>query len=106
MNKILLKGGRNMGKNRYIYPAIFDYAEDGISVEFPDLPGCLTFGSSDEEALTMAKEAMAHHLYGMEEDSVSIPAPSKATDIKTESNQVVDLVEVWMPPFRNATYNS
>lgn len=106
MNKILLKGGRNMGKNRYIYPAIFDYAEDGISVEFPDLLGCLTFGGTNEEALAMAKEAMAHHLYGMEEDSVSIPAPSKATDIKTESNQVVDFVEVWMPPFRNATYNS
>jgi len=88
-------------KDRYIYPAIFDYAEDGISVEFPDLPGCLTFGSTDEEALTMAKEAMALHLYGMEEDNVSIPAPSKATDVKTESNQVVVLVEVWMPPFRN-----
>ena len=29
-----------MVKDRYIYPAIFDYAEDGISIEFPDLPGC------------------------------------------------------------------
>jgi len=91
-----------MEKDRYIYPAIFDYAEDGISVEFPDLPGCLTFGGTDEEALAMAKEAMALHLYGMVEDNVSIPAPSKVTDVKTESNQVVVLVEVWMPPSRNA----
>ena len=28
-----------MVKERYIYLAIFDYAEDGISIEFPDLPG-------------------------------------------------------------------
>ncbi|WCM62714.1 type II toxin-antitoxin system HicB family antitoxin [Paenibacillus polymyxa] len=30
-------------KNRYVYPAIFDYpsegSDDGISVSFPDLPG-------------------------------------------------------------------
>jgi|GEM_PF-5174517 hypothetical protein len=28
-----------MASDRYLYPAIFDYADDGISVEFPDLPG-------------------------------------------------------------------
>ncbi len=37
-------------KKYYVYPAIFNYADDGISVKFPDLPGCLTFGYSDEEA--------------------------------------------------------
>jgi len=94
-----------MAKDRYIYPAIFDYADDGISVEFPDLPGCLTYGNSDEEALAMAKEAMALHLYGMEEDNDPIPLPSKASEIKTNSNQVVVLVEVWMPPFRNEMKN-
>ena len=41
-------------KDKYIYPAIFDYADDGISVEFPDLPGCLTFGDSEEEAFMAA----------------------------------------------------
>lgn len=38
-------------QNRYVYPAIFDYAEGGISIEFPDLPGCLTCGHSEQEAL-------------------------------------------------------
>lgn len=90
-----------MHKDRYIYPAIFDYAEDGISIQFPDLQGCLTFGHNEEEAFVMAKEAMALHLFGMEEDNDPIPAPSKATSIKTKSNQVVVLIEVWMPPFRN-----
>lgn len=30
-----------MPKDRYVFPAIFDYGDDGISIEFPDLPGCL-----------------------------------------------------------------
>ncbi|SNS85345.1 hypothetical protein SAMN05446037_102420 [Anaerovirgula multivorans] len=29
-----------MKKDRYIYPAIFTYDNDGISVEFPDIPRC------------------------------------------------------------------
>lgn len=55
-----------MNKDRYLYPAIFDYNEDGIPVTFPDLPGCITFGTNDGEAVLMAKEAMALHLYDME----------------------------------------
>jgi predicted RNase H-like HicB family nuclease len=89
-----------LAKDRYIYPAIFDYADDGISVEFPDLQGCLTFGSDDEDALSMAKEAIALHLFGMEEDNDPIPVPSKASSIKVEPKQVLVLVEAWMPPFR------
>ncbi|WP_044481900.1 type II toxin-antitoxin system HicB family antitoxin [Paenibacillus antibioticophila] len=43
-------------KDRYVYPAVFDYADDGISIEFPDLPGAITCGDTDEEALYMAKD--------------------------------------------------
>ena len=28
-----------MKKDYYLFPAIFDYADDGISISFPDLPG-------------------------------------------------------------------
>jgi predicted RNase H-like HicB family nuclease len=90
-----------MPKDRYIYPAIFNYADDGISVEFPDLPGCYTCGDNDEEALRMAKEALALHLYGLEEDNYPIPEPSPVNKLKVEPNQVVVLVEAWMPPFRD-----
>jgi len=90
-----------MAKDRYIYPAIFIYADDGISVEFPDLPGCYTCGDTDEEALHMAKEALALHLYGLEEDGYPIPEPTPASKIKIEPKQVVVLIEVWMPPFRD-----
>lgn len=88
-------------KDRYIFPAIFDYSDDGITVEFPDLPGCVTCGDDDEEAMRMAKEAMALHLYGMEQDGDPIPTPSKIQNIQVEPNQAVVLIEVWMPPFRD-----
>src|SRR5690625_4208118 len=94
-----------MKKDRYIYPAIFDYADDGISVEFPDLPGCLTCGNTDEEAILMAKEAMALHLYGMEEDGETIPPPSPLTQLNLDTNRVAVLVEVWMLPFRSEMKN-
>ena len=87
-------------KNRYIFPAIFDFAEDGISVEFPDLLGCLTCGDTQEEAWRMAKEAMALHLYGMEEENLPIPEPSPISNIKTKRNQVIVLIEAFMPGFR------
>jgi predicted RNase H-like HicB family nuclease len=45
-------------KDRYIYPAILSFDADGISVEFPDLPGCYTCGSTQDEAYDMAKDAL------------------------------------------------
>ncbi|WP_337102350.1 type II toxin-antitoxin system HicB family antitoxin [Paenibacillus sp. YIM B09110] len=88
-------------KDRYVYPAVFDYADDGISVEFPDLPGALTCGDTDEEALCMARECMALHIYGMEQDGDAIPQPTRSIDVQTAANQTVVLIEAWMPPFRD-----
>ncbi len=94
-----------MKKDRYIFPAVFDYADDGISISFPDLPGCFSCADSDEEAIYMAKEALGLHLYGMEEDGDDIPVPTSINKINLESNQVVVLVEVLMPTVRQAVEN-
>ncbi|RNB59370.1 type II toxin-antitoxin system HicB family antitoxin [Brevibacillus gelatini] len=88
-----------------MYPAIFTYEERGVAVEFPDLPGCLTCGKDEEEAIKMAKEAMALHLYSMEKDNDPIPEPSNVKDINTEENEIVCLIEAWMPPFRDEMEN-
>ena len=92
-------------KDKYIYPAILTYADDGISIEFPDLPGCLPCASSTEEALNNAKEALELHLYGMEEDGDEIPKLTDIKEIKLEKNQVVILVEVWMGLIRDEIEN-
>lgn len=90
-----------MSKDRYIYPAVFHYAEDGISVEFPDLPGCFTSGDNEFEALSNAKEALELHLYGLEDDKMSIPSSSPIKDLEPEKNESIVLVDVWMIPVRD-----
>ena len=69
-------------KDTYIYPAVFDFADDGIGITFPDLPGCTSCAFSIEEAVHHAREAMGLHLYGMEEDNDPIPEPSDILSIK------------------------
>ncbi|MGG1618602.1 type II toxin-antitoxin system HicB family antitoxin [Paenibacillus sp. NRS-1782] len=45
----------------------------------------------------MAKDCLALHLYGMEADGDDIPEVSRLVSIKTEANQSVVLIDVWMP---------
>ncbi|UNO49063.1 type II toxin-antitoxin system HicB family antitoxin [Alicyclobacillus acidoterrestris] len=90
-----------MAQDRYVYPAIFDYADNGISIEFPDLPGCLPCGDITTEALKNVREAMALHLYEMEQDGDPIPEPTPINKLRVAENQVVVPVDVWMPPFRD-----
>ncbi len=95
-----------MRKDHYVYPAIFDYADDGISIFFPDLPGCLPCARTTEEAIRNAKEAMALHLYGMEQDGDPIPEPTPLDGLELESGQMPILIEVYMPMYREAVENS
>lgn len=88
-------------KDIYIYPAIFDYEKDGISISFPDLPGCFSSGNNDEDAVKNAKDALALHIYSMEEDKDIIPNPTPFSKIKLEKNQIVVPIEVWMPYHRS-----
>lgn len=50
--------------------------ESDFGVSFPDFPGCITAGSSLEEARKLAQEALEFHISGMVEDGDSIPDPS------------------------------
>ena len=94
-----------MKKNRYIFPAVFDYADDGISIEFPDLPGCFPCAHSDEEALKNAQEAMALHLFSMEKDGEEITEATPVPQLHPKSNQAIVLIDVWMPAFRDQMEN-
>ena len=92
-------------KDNYIFPAIFDFADDGISIEFPDLPGCLPCADTVEEAVKNAKEALMLHLFGMEQDNEEIPSPTSINKLKLEKNQSVVLIDAFMPPFRERQNN-
>ena len=59
------------------YVALLHKDKDSdIGVSFPDLPGCISAGSTIEEALSMAEEALAGHLDAMAGHGLEIPAPS------------------------------
>jgi len=59
-------------------------AKSDFGVSFPDFPGCITAGSSIDEAKDMAHDALSLHLKGMLEDGEDIPAPSKLEDIMAD----------------------
>ncbi len=94
-----------MDKNFYAYPAFFYYDDDGISIEFPDLPGCLPCAETTEEAFRNAKEALGLHLYGMEQDGDPIPAPTPVHDLRPEEGGIVTIVDVFMPSIRDRINN-
>ena len=91
-----------MLKNRYAYVAIFHYEEDGISIVFPDLPGCYPCAEKDntEQAITNAKEALGLHIWGYEQDGEDLPNPTNIREIKCEDNEIPILIEVFMPAIR------
>lgn len=92
-------------KDRYIFPAVFTEEKRGVSILFPDLPGCCPCADTMEEAFGNAKEALQLHLYGMEEDGEAIPMPSKASALRHAEGQSIAMIDAWMPPFREKMLN-
>ena len=90
---------------RYFYPAVFTY-EPGqeIAVIFPDLD-VGTSGENEDDALISARELLGCVLYGLEEDKEDIPVPTPLSNIHTEENERVVLVDVYMPSIRMAQIN-
>lgn len=86
------------------YLAVFEKSDDGYSVYFPDLPGCVSWGSSISQAQSMAREALELHLYGMEQDNEKIPAPSDNLQ-GLSSDDIVVLITAYPELFRDKYEN-
>lgn len=67
------------------YLAVFEPGKDGYGVYFPDLPGCISFGKTFEEAQLEATDALGLHIYGMEKDGESLPEPSKVPEVDPDT---------------------
>lgn len=71
-------------------------ADSDFGVSFPDFPGCVTAGSTLDEARRMAEEALALHIRGMVEDGEAVPAPSTLDQVMADDENrdgVVMLVQ-------------
>ena len=47
--------------------------EGGYTVTVPSLPGCVTYGGTLDESITMAKEAIALYIESLKEHGEEIP---------------------------------
>jgi predicted RNase H-like HicB family nuclease len=60
-------------------------ADSDYGVSFPDLPGCISAGSTLDEARTMATEALGLHLEGLNQDGDPFPVPSSLESIMADA---------------------
>ena len=59
-------------------------------VMFPDIAGCVAAGTTPDDALDNAREALAFHVEGMRQDKQKIPAPRSLDDIRVAKQDWVD----------------
>ena len=79
---------------KMIYTAVFHFEDDEYWVEFPDLPGCQSVGSSLAETLDNAREALGLYAITLIENKQEIPAPSEISKLSVEKGCFVSLVDI------------
>lgn len=91
-----------MGKtaNNYIFPATVAKESGNYGVYFYDIPGCIATGGTLDEALRMAKDGLALHLWGMEQDGDPIPSPTPFENIPLKKGETLCLLDVNMMDIR------
>ena len=89
----------------YLYYAIFNQADDGINVSFPDLDGAFTCGADMHEALYMAKDLLAGWLINAEDDNEVFPKPSAVSDIDLPEGDLIIPIEVNLKYYRERFEN-
>jgi predicted RNase H-like HicB family nuclease len=60
------------------FAIVIERGENNFSAYVPDLPGCISTGSTVEEIERNIREAIELHLEGMAEDGDPIPEPTTA----------------------------
>ncbi|GIL01297.1 MAG: HicB family protein [Alphaproteobacteria bacterium] len=61
------------------------HEEDGIfGISFPDFPGCVSTGRSEDEVLRKGAEALSFHVAGMVEDGDPVPIPRSIAELRAD----------------------
>jgi len=58
------------------YLIVIEPTETGFSAYSPDLPGCVSTGSTEEETKNNMQEAIEFHLEGLKQEGLDVPQPS------------------------------
>ena len=77
-----------------IYPAIFHYEDNSYWVEFPDLPGCQTYGESISDTLMNAREALSAYCAALLAQKKPLSEPSEINKLHiTDTDSFITLVD-------------
>ncbi len=72
--------------------AIHKDADSDYGVSVPDLPGCISAGSTFSEALSMVKQAIELHLEALLDDGLEIPDPTTDFDSLRSNSDYADAI--------------
>lgn len=88
------------------YLAVMEPSKDGgYAVFFPDVPGCITYGESFEEARKMAEEAVGLHIYTLECDGEEAPEASETISPEDAQGCLVCPVTIFPDLIKNEMDN-
>lgn len=90
---------------QYIYTALFTPIEDGSGyyAKVPDLPGCITTGSSLSDAIEQITDAMSAWLVVAEDEGESIVPPTPQDELVTEPGTICSLISADTIDYRAKT---
>ena len=77
----------------FVYPTLFHEEDKAFWVEFPDLPGCQSFGDTLSQTMEESQEALSAYIITLLEDGTPLPDPSDVKTIQvSDSHSFVSLV--------------
>ena len=90
---------------KYIYTATFVPNEDGTKYycRVPDLPGCITTGSTIDDAIEMITDAASGWLVVAEDEGNEIPAPTPQYKLDIPENAICSIIRIDTFAYRAAT---
>lgn len=90
---------------QYIYTALFTPIEDGSGyyAKVPDLPGCITTGSSLSDAIEQITDAMSAWLVVAEDEGELIVPPTPQDELVTEPGTICSLISADTIDYRAKT---
>ncbi len=62
------------------YAIVIELANGNYSAYVPDLPGCVSTGTTVQEVEERIREAIQFHVEGLREDGRPVPPPSSRVD--------------------------
>lgn len=90
---------------QYIYTALFSPIEDGSGyyAKVPDLPGCITTGSSLSDAIEQITDAMSAWLVVAEDEGEPIVPPTPQDELVTGPGTICSLISADTIDYRAKT---